>query len=146
MSRLGFHFDRSIDVADDDVIRIASLEFADGLDRATFDQTAAGVFVGHDDHAGGVQNLGRFRHEPDAAERDDVAIGLARFAGEFEAIANDVGQFLNLGVLIVVSEQDSTAVAFEVENFFGDGCRRGNHNGRIIIGGAGGNPILSTVL
>ena len=99
-----------------------------GLDRAAFNQTAAGVLIGHDDDARRIQDLRCLRHEPDAAERDDIAFGLARLAGQFQAVADHVGKFLNLGILIMMREQNGAAIALEIENFFREGCGRGNHN------------------
>src|ERR1700722_2765285 len=74
--RLGFHIDRGVDVAYDDVAGIAALEFADGLDRAAFNQTAAGIFIGHDHDARRIEDLRCFRHKPDATKGDDIAFGL----------------------------------------------------------------------
>src|SRR5207237_6954678 len=123
--RFRLHFDRGINVADDDMIRIAPPVVANRLDRTALHQAAASLFVGNDDNPRGIQNFGGFRHEPHAAERDDVAFGFARLAGEFEAVAHEVGEFLNLGFLVMVREQDSPALMFEVENFFSDsaGCK-----------------------
>ena len=66
---------------------------------------------------------------------------LASLAGQLKAVPHHIGQFLNLGILIVVREQNGPTLTFEVENFFRDSCRRGNHNG-----GGDGNLMLSTVL
>jgi hypothetical protein len=139
--RLGLHFDGSIDVTDDDVVGILALEFAYRLDRATHDKTAAGVLVRHDYNPRRIQHFGRLRHEPNTAERNDIAFGFTGFACQLETVADHVRKFLDLGVLVVVRQQNGTAVALELENFFRDSCRRGNHNG-----GGDCNFILTTVL
>ena len=41
-------------------------------------------------------------------------------AREFQAVAHDIGERLNLGLLIMVRKQNGAAVALEIENFFGD--------------------------
>ncbi len=66
-----------------------------------------------------IQNLGGLRHEPDAAECDDVAVGLAGFSRKFEAVADHVREFLNLGFLVMMREQNRAPVALEVKNLFG---------------------------
>ena len=70
--------------------------------------------------------LERVRHEE--REIRAIAFGLARFTGQFQTVADHVGKFLNLGILIVVREQNGAAVSLEIENFFREGYGRGNHN------------------
>ena len=84
-----------VDVADDDVAGIAPLEFADRLDRAAFNQTAAGVFIRHDHDSRRIQDLRCFRHKPDTAKGDDIAFSLARTVSKFQTVADHVGKFLN---------------------------------------------------
>ena len=86
-------------------------ELAHGFDGAGFHEAATGLAIGHHDGAGRVQHLGGFRHEPDAAEGDHVAGELAGLAGEFEAVADHVGQFLNLGFLVMMRQEDGAALA-----------------------------------
>ena len=86
-------------------------EFAHRLDRAAFHQAATGVAIGHHHDAVGIQHLGGLGHEPDAAERDHVALEIARLAGQLQAVADHVGQFLNLGFLVVVRQQNRAALA-----------------------------------
>ena len=45
-----------------------------------------------------------------AAECDHVAIELLRLARQLEAVADDVGEFLDLAVLIVVRQDDGAAL------------------------------------
>ena len=96
-------------------------EFADRLHRAALHQAATRLAIGHHHDALRIQDLGRFGHEPDAAERDHVALELARLARQFQAVADHVGQFLNLGFLVVVRQQNRPALLFQFQDFVGDG-------------------------
>ena len=49
----------------------------------------------------------------DAAEDDDVGVGLGRFAREAERVADEIGDVLHFGSLVVVGEDDGVAVAGE---------------------------------
>ena len=46
-----------------------------------------------------------------AAEDDDVGLGLGRFAREAQGVANEIGDILDLGPLIVVREDAGIANA-----------------------------------
>jgi hypothetical protein len=116
----GFDLDGGVDIADDDVVRVLAFEGAEHFDRAAVDEGAAGIAVRDDDGAGGIEGLGGFGHEPDAAEGDDFAVEFPGFAGEFEAVADDVGEFLDLGFLVVVGEDDRVALALQREDLVGD--------------------------
>ncbi len=96
-------------------------ELAHRFDRAALHQAATGLAVRHHDGAGRVQHFGGFRHEPDAAKRDHIARELARLAGQFQAVADDVGQFLDFRFLIMMRQQNRTALLFQFQNLFGDG-------------------------
>ncbi len=49
----------------------------------------------------------------DAAEDDDVGVGLGRFARQAERVADEIGDVLHFGALVVVREDDGVAVAGE---------------------------------
>ena len=73
----------------------------------------------------GIQHLGGLGHEPDAAEGDHVALEIAGLAGQLQAVADHVGQFLNLGLLVVVRQQNGLPLLLQVQDFVGDGgCRK----------------------
>jgi hypothetical protein len=57
--------------------------------------------------------LRRLRHEVDAAEQDDVGVGLLGGLGELERIPDDVGDVLDVGLLVVVRQDDGVALAAE---------------------------------
>jgi hypothetical protein len=49
----------------------------------------------------------------DAAENDHVGVGSRCLLGETERIADEIGDVLHLGELVVVSEDDRVALAAE---------------------------------
>ena len=53
------------------------------------------------------------RHEPYSAESDDVTLESAGLAGQLQAVTDDVGEFLNLGFLVMVSQYHGAAFALE---------------------------------
>ena len=59
------------------------------------------------------QDGSRLRHEVHAAEDDDVGVGLGGFAREAERVADEIGDVLHLGPLVVVGEDDGVAIAGE---------------------------------
>ena len=66
-----------------------------------------------------------------AAEDDDVGVGIFRMIGEAERIADVVRDILDIAGLIVMGEDDGVAFLFEGENFLfqiecgGHGIRSG---------------------
>ena len=80
------------------------------LGRATVLQAAAGVQVGQNHRLLRRQDLGRLRHEAHPAECDDVGIGLRRAAREVEAVADEIGQILQLGLLVIMCQDDGIAL------------------------------------
>ena len=125
---LGFHFDRRIDVGNHRVIRIRALPGPQILHRTAIHQAAPGVLIRHHHDALRIQHLGRLRHEPDAAKRDHVAREIPGLASQFQAIADGIGQLLNLGVLVMMRQNDGLAAALQLGDFFGDGGAD-NHGG-----------------
>ncbi len=53
-----------------------------------------------------AENLGRLAHEVDAAEGDDVSVGLGGFEAQAERVADKIREILNLAHLVVVGEDD----------------------------------------
>ncbi len=80
---------------------------------ATVGERAARREVGHDDRAGRVQDLRGLRHEVDAAEHDHVALDLLGDLREGERVADEVGQVLDLRLLVVVREDHRVALFLE---------------------------------
>ena len=61
----------------------------------------------------GVEDLRRLGHEVDAREADDVGLRLRRRLRELERVADEVGDVLDLAVLVVVREEDRVALLLE---------------------------------
>ena len=118
---LRLHLDGGIDVADDGVLRMEPAELADGLHRATIDEAATGLAIGHYDDSSRVQHLGGFGHEPDAAEGDDIAREVAGLARQFQAVADHVSQFLNLRYLVMMGQQNRPALMLQFQDLVRDG-------------------------
>ena len=60
-----------------------------------------------------VQDLRRLGHEVDAGEDDDVGVGPGRLAGETERVADVVGDVLDVGLLVIVREEDGVLLALQ---------------------------------
>ena len=101
------------------MVGVGAPEFAHRLHRAGLHQAAARLAIRHYHDPAGIQRFGRFRHEPHAAERDYVAFALARLASQFEAVADHVGEFLNLGHLVVVRQQNRPALLLKLQDLPG---------------------------
>src|SRR2546425_13063020 len=92
---LGLHLDRRVDVADNHMVRMHPAVGAYGLHRTAFHQAATRLAVRHDYNAVRIEDLGRFGHEPYAAESDDVAIKFARLPRQLQAVAHPIGKLLD---------------------------------------------------
>ena len=65
-----------------------------------------------------------------AAEHDNALIRLRRRAGKLERVASNVSDVLDLGTLIIMCEDDSVQVFFELQDFIansGDVCLISRH-------------------
>lgn len=83
-----------------------------------------------------IENFGGFGHEVDTGKDDDIGVGVGGFAGEFEGVTDVVSDILNIGVLVVVSEDDSVEFLFEGMN----GCKQVAGKsclGEILLSGCG---------
>ena len=78
--------------------------------RAAVLEAAAGIHVGQHDDLVGRQDLGGLGHEADAAKGDHVGVGRLRLAAEIEAVADEVGNVLDLGRLVIMGEDDRVAL------------------------------------
>ena len=70
------------------------------------------------DHHGplGIQDLRGLGHEVDAAEGDHVALHARGGLGQRQRVADEVGEVLDLGLLVVVRQQHRAALALERED------------------------------
>ena len=80
------------------------------LGRAAVLEAAAGIHVGQHDDLVGRQDLGGLGHELDAAKGDHVGVGRLRLADEIEAVADEIGEVLDFGLLVIMREDDRVAL------------------------------------
>ncbi len=81
--------------------------------RAAVLEAAAGVHVGQDHDLLGRQDLRRLGHEADAAKGDHVGVGLRRLARQIEAVADEIGEVLDLRLLVIMGEDHRVALALQ---------------------------------
>ncbi len=86
--------------------RSAAASIVEASEQPAARSGSSTVFLRREDRRG----LG---HEMHAAEDDDVGVGLGRFAREAERVADEIGDVLHFGALVVVREDDGVAVAGE---------------------------------
>ena len=111
---LGLHRGRGVDVGHDRHAgpALAQQPHVGGGDRGG--ERAAGAQVGDQHALGGIEELGGLGHEVDAGQHDHLGIDLHGFAGERQAVADDVGHAVeDLRRLVVVGEDDGVALALE---------------------------------
>jgi hypothetical protein len=84
--------------------------------RAAVLEAAAGVHVGQDDDLFGRQDLRRLGHEAHAAEGDHLGVGRRRLARQIEAVADEIGEVLDLGLLVIMGEDDRVALLLEARD------------------------------
>ena len=82
-----------------------------GVDRRG--ERAAGGEIGEQHRLLRREHRGRLGHEVHAAEDDDVGFRLRGFARQAERVADEVGDVLHLGALVVVRQDDGVALAGE---------------------------------
>src|SRR5690606_20508662 len=111
----GFHRGRTVDVGERDMVRMRFAEAFELFGRTAVLEAASRVHVGQDDDLFGAQYLRGLGHELDAAKGDDVGVGLRRLARQLERIADEIGEVLDFGLLIIMREDDG--VAFLAEPF-----------------------------
>ena len=110
------------------MIRIPPTVLADVFRFAAVHQTATRFPVRRHHDSGWVQNLSRLRHEPDTAECNDVSLILQGLPRQFQTVAHNIGNLLDLRLLVVVSQQDGAALALKIEDLLGE-CGGGEHTG-----------------
>ncbi len=108
------HLGAAVDVREHLRVRVLVLEFLERVGRAAIGERAARAEVGHDHDPVRVQDLRGLGHEVDAAERDHVAVDLRRGLRERERVAHEVGEVLDLRLLVIVREQDRVARFLEL--------------------------------
>ena len=112
MSLSAFTVGRAVDVGQRDMVRMRRAERRELVGRAAVLKAAAGVHVGQDDDLLGRQDLRGLGHEADAAKGDDVGVGRLRLARQIEAVADEIGEVLDVRLLVIMGEDDGIALAF----------------------------------
>src|SRR3546814_6334208 len=79
------------------------------IGRARILEAAPGIHVGEDHRLVRAQDLGGLGHEADAAKRDHLGVGRRRLARQIEAVADEIGDVLKLGLLIIMRSEEHTS-------------------------------------
>ncbi len=109
----GLQLQAGVDVGDHHVVGVLLAPGPEHRRRAAIDQRAAGCAIREDHRPVRVEDLGGLGHEPDPAEHDHVLLALGRLARERQAVAHEVGDVLNVGVLVVVRQDHGVALFAE---------------------------------
>ena len=110
------HLGAAVDVGEHRRAGVGGDEGGELVRRAAVGERAAGLQIGHHDLARGVQDLGRLGHEVDAAEGDHVGFHLLGGLRELERVADEVGEVLDLGLLVVVGQDHGVALALDARD------------------------------
>ena len=113
---LRLHLGGGVDVGNHDRARVLGFPGAElrGVDRRG--ERAAGGHVGKEYLFLRRENRCRLGHEVHAAEDDDIGVGLCCFTRETERVADEIGDVLHLGPLVVVREDDGVTHAGDAAN------------------------------
>ena len=95
------------------MVRVRRAERRELVGRAAVLEAAAGVHVGQDHDLFGRQDLRRLGHEADAAEGDHLGVGRRRLARQIEAVADEIGEVLDLRLLVIMGEDHGVALALQ---------------------------------
>src|SRR5262249_24398521 len=106
------HLDGGVDVTHNHVAWVSPPDRPYWLNGTGVHQAACGLAVGYDDNAVRVQNLGRLRHEPYAAKSNHAAFEVTRPARQFQTVTDDIRQFLDLRLLIMMGQKDGLPLLF----------------------------------
>jgi hypothetical protein len=85
---------------------------------ARLGQRTPGVQIGQENLLGRVHNLGRFGHEMNAAEKDDVGLRRLRLIGKSERITYVIRDLLDLLHLVIVRENDGILLLLQRQYVF----------------------------
>ena len=94
----------------------AAMKARELVGRAAVGERAAGLEIGHHHLARGIQDLRRLGHEVDAAEGDHVGFHLLGGLRELERVADEIGEVLDLGFLVVVGQDHGVALALDARD------------------------------
>ena len=94
--------------------------FAEGLEflrRAGVLKAASRIHVGQHDDLLRAEYFRRVGHEFDPAKGNHLGIGRRCFLRQFKAVADIIGEILNLGPLVIVREDDRVALLLDPRDF-----------------------------
>ena len=95
------------------MVRVRGAEGGELVGRAAVLEAAAGVHVGQDHDLFGRQDFRRLGHEADAAEGDHLGVGRGGLARQIEAVADEIGEVLDFGLLVIMGEDHRVALALQ---------------------------------
>ena len=95
------------------MVGVGGAEAAEFVGWAAVLKAASRLHVGQDDDLVRREDLGDLGHEADAAEGDDVGLGRGRLARQVEAVADEIGEVLDFGRLIIMCQDDGVALALQ---------------------------------
>src|SRR5664280_924567 len=109
-------YKRQVDVADDRVARNFLQPLSEKRRRTAVRERAARLEVRHDDRLFRREDLRRLGHEVHARECDDLLRNLRPAPRELERVAHEVGEILDLGLLVVVRQDYCVSFLLEAAN------------------------------
>ena len=101
-----FHAGGAVDIGDQHRPRVVRLPLRNPLGRGRVREGASGLHVRDEHHPVRIEDLGGLRHEVDPTKDDDVGVGVPRRLGELQGVPDVVSEVLNVGLLVVVSQDD----------------------------------------
>ena len=112
----GLHSRGAVDVGDNGDAGMGRLVSGQLLRRTRIGERTPGLRFGQQHEPPGIHDLGRFGHEMDAAEEDDIRPGLGRLIGKAERIAHEVGHALDRLDLVVVGEDHGASAPLQLDD------------------------------
>ena len=88
--------------------------------RSGVGERAAGVHVRDEHDASRVQDLCRLRHKVHTAKDDHIGVGVSSRLGQLQRVPDEVGEILNVRILVVVGENHRIALNLECLDFVED--------------------------
>ena len=110
----GFQLRRAVDVAYDFMVGVLLLELAEDRGRAAVRQRATRLQVGEQHFFRGAQHFGGLGHEVNTGEDDDVGIGLGGLLAQAQAVADVIGDVLDLRFLVIMRQDDGVLLFLEL--------------------------------
>ncbi len=98
------------------MVGVGGFECGEGIGRAAIGEGTACVEVGQQHQFVGVEDFGGFSHEMYPGEDNHIGFGGGGLLGQPQGIAKVVGDVLDVGVLVVVSQDDRIHFLLEILN------------------------------